>query len=332
MGSTGGWGDMGCFFDLSRFGLQANEDGVMYRRLADDTSPEVLVVQDPKPNSNGVWRRTLIFKDSKGKCNGQAGTACANITESVIGLSLAQSPDSAKDECDSKVCVPDAVKSVNLPGGAYVRSMVGALHNLLASDGNVLSIGLGAGTMALSVQNKLKGVQQTVVELSGGVVDAAKCFGASSGQSNLKIVQAEGRSFLESQSDAAYDAVLVDVFDGDDKVPPCFTTQEFFKTAQRVLKPNGLLVMNAHSGKTLHNDLKDLLPAAQAVFADVQVGGAPGLANAIVLMRGKSTETQAGGTSDKELEGWFADAQFEAAPKSNDSPLVDANVKCGAQK
>merc|ERR1719161_1485542 len=139
--------------------------------------------------------------------------------------------------------------------------------------------------MAMAVQNKLKGVQLTVVELSGGVVNAAKCFGASSGQSNLNIVQAEGCSFLESQGNATYDAVLVDVFDGDDKVPSCFTTLEFFKTAKRVLKPDGLLVMNAHSGKTLHNDLKDLLPGAQATFADVQVGVAPGLGNALVVAR-----------------------------------------------
>lgn len=331
MGGADGWGDMGCFFDLSRFGLRANEDGVMYRRPADSTSPEVMVVQDPKPDSNGVWRRTLIFKDSKGKCNGQAGTAC-NISDVGMGLSLVESSDSAKDECDAKVCTPDTTKSVNLPGGAYVRSMVGALHGLQAANSpSVLAIGLGAGTMAMAVQNKLKGVQQTVVELSGGVVNAAKCFGASSGQSNLNIVQAEGRSFLESQGDATYDAVLVDVFDGDDKVPSCFTTQEFFKTAQRVLKPNGLLVMNAHSGKTLHNDLKDLLPAAQSTFADVQVGGAPGLANAIVQMRGKSEQITSEGGADKELEEWFSEAQFEAVPKSDGSPLLDAKVKCHAR-
>merc|ERR1719160_886040 len=322
---AGGWGDMGCFFDLSRFGLAANENGVMYRRPADSSSPEVMVIQDSKPDSDGVIRRTLVFKDGKGRCNGQAGSACAKITDlSSYGVSFLQSSDDAKDECDAKQCSPDVTKTVYLPGGGYVRSMVGALHGLFAAGSpSVLSIGLGAGTMSLLVQSKFKGVQQTVVELSGGVVDAAKCFGASSGQSNLKIVQAEGRSYLESQGDATYDAVLVDVFDGDDKVPPCFTTQEFFKTAQRVLKPNGLLVMNAHSGKTLHNDLKDLLPAAQATFADVQVGSAPGLANAIVLMRGKSAQTSGGDKTDGELEQWFADAQFEAATKSNDSPLLD---------
>merc|ERR1719281_1154807 len=148
--------------------------------------------------------------------------------------------------------------------------------------------------MALAVQGKFKGVQQTVVELSGGVVDAAKCFGASSGQSNLKIVEAEGRSYLESQGDGVYDAVLVDVFDGDDKVPSCFTTLEFFKTAKRVLKPHGVLVMNAHSGQTLHNDLKDILPSARVAFGDVQRGKAPGLGNAILMMRASAEQPAAG--------------------------------------
>lgn len=344
---AGGWGDMGCFFDLSRFGLAANENGVMYRRPADNSSPEVMVIQDSKPDSDGVLRRTLVFKDGKGRCNGQAGSACAKITDlSSYGVSFLQSSDDAKDECDAKQCSPDVTKTVYLPGGGYVRSMVGALHGLFAADSpSVLSIGLGAGTMSLLVQSKFKGVQQTVVELSGGVVDAAKCFGASSGQSNLKIVQAEGRSYLESQGDGSFDAVLVDVFDGDDKVPSCFTTQEFFKTSKRVLKPNGVLVMNAHSGATLHNDLKDLLPAAQTTFGDVQVGGAPGLANAIVLVRNKAganatssedtallqgrSRTQ--DATDKDLEGWFSDAQFNPVAKSQGAPLSDANVKCGAQ-
>jgi hypothetical protein len=328
---------MQCFFGLSQFGLEANENGVVYRRTADAQNPEVMVIQDPHANSNGVIRRILVFKDGKGKCNGQAGTACTNITEGITGVSLLSAPGTAKDDCDAKICAPDVVKTVYLPGGGYVRSMVGALHGLLAVDSpNVLSIGLGAGTMALAVQGKLKGVQQTVVELSGGVVDAAKCFGASSSQSNLQIVEAEGRSYLESQGDGKYDAVLVDVFDGDDKVPPCFTTLEFFKTAQRVLKPHGLVVMNAHSGKTLHNDLKDLLPGAQATFSDVQVGQAPGLGNALVLMRRKddsaSDSVSSGAPTDQDLEGWFADAQYTTAPKSQGSPKRDANVKCTAQR
>merc|ERR1719265_1043984 len=168
MGDTWGNHDMQCFVGLSQFGVEADENGVVYRRPADSQNPEVMVIQEKHPQSDGITRRILIFKDGQGNCNGQASTACSNIRNGIAEVSLLGSSDGSKDDCDAKVCVPDARKTVYLPGAGYVRSMVGALHGLLAVDSpKVLSIGFGAGTMAMAVQSKLKGVQQTVVELSG---------------------------------------------------------------------------------------------------------------------------------------------------------------------
>merc|ERR1719217_1008519 len=114
--------------------------------------------------------------------------------------------------------------------------------------------------MALVLQQSFPGSQQTVVELSPDVATAARCFGAGA-DSGIDIATGDGRAYLEGAADDSFDAVFVDAFDASDKVPSCFTTTEFFSTAKRKLRPGGMLVMNAHTGATLHNDVADLLPA-----------------------------------------------------------------------
>jgi spermidine synthase len=212
--------------------------------------------------------------------------------------------------------------------------MTGALHSLVgAPSPQILSIGLGSGQLPLTIEHQIPGAKQTVVELSQSVVDAAGCFGGG----NFQIVQADGRSFLERSADQRYDAILVDVADGYDRVPSCFTTLEFFHTVKRTLQTTGILLMNVHTGKTLHNDLKDILPAVKKTFGEVQLGQAPGLANAIIMSRMKGDESATEKHSshdDATLLAWYADAAFhdvrnglEASDNSN-ADRTDAQVNC----
>jgi spermidine synthase len=179
----------------------------------------------------------------------------------------------------------------------------------------------------MAIQLVMPGIAQTVVELSQSVIDAAPCFGVGADGTNYDIVHAEGRGYLEAAGDMAYDAVLVDVADGSDRLPACFSTIEFFKTVLRVLKPHGVLAMNVHTGRTLHNDLTDLLPGAFQVFADVKIGRAPGLANAIVLvqMRGNTT-TEDDSSTEAHLQAWYADAEFTDAANSTSKEAGSART------
>jgi spermidine synthase len=348
-GSFAGWDDMTCFMDLARFGLTANSENVIFRagHAANDGTPEVLVVQDQSKTTKAA-RRTLVFRSTDGKCNPQAGSVCAVAQDDggSIGLSafskdealLSAAGSSGMDKCSTLSCSADVAATLREPGAGYIRSMVGAtafLGDSREAPKHFLSIGLGAGTLALQLQQSWPGSQQTVVELSTAVSDAAKCFGAASGV-GLDIVTGDGREYLESSADAAFDAVLVDAFDSSDKVPSCFTTKEFFTSARSKLKPGGLLIMNAHTGKTLHNDVKDLLPAASAVFGGgdhLQVGSAPGLANAIILARSADENKHSPSAfvqdDSDELKSWLQDASFAPASSETSSRiLLDANVQC----
>jgi len=334
-GSSAGWEDMVCFMDLARFGLTATKDDIVFRsgHASADGTPEVLVVQDQGKNTKAT-RRTLVFRSADGKCNEQAGTICAasdsgivmpatqssSLATSAFGddaALLAGGAAASLDKCSMLTCTADVDATLKEPGAGYVRSMVGAAVILPSKPNNerrFLSIGLGAGTMALVLQRSFPGSQQTVVELSPDVAAAAQCFGASSG---LDITTGDGRAFLESAADGSYDAVFLDAFDASDKVPSCFTTNDFFATAKRKLRAGGILVMNAHTGKTLHNDVKDIMPAAHATFGKgLQVGQAPGLANAIVLMQVLNGDEQATSTpaqgANADILPWFQEALFAA--------------------
>lgn len=345
-GSTDDWGsfappgvelkDMACFLNLARYGLKATDNDVVFRagHASKDGTPEVLVLQKDE-------HRYLIFKGADGACNGQAGTICGNIATSGLGLAqigARRYPDlgASADTCDDVGCTADTAKTVVDQGAGYIRSMAGAMALLPqgGKDRRFLSVGLGAGTLALLLQSKFPEAKQTVVELSPEVVSAAKCFGAGA----LDIVTGDGRQYIDGAEEGAFDAVLIDVFDGADKVPGCFTTGEFFKSASRKLKPGGVLVMNAHSGQTLHNDLKDLLPGAKATFPEVRIGDAPGLGNKIVLATSAVNATAAPGVSllargasavDGDLNNWLADAMFAPAGDVAGPVRADADVQCG---
>jgi len=320
-----GWHDMGCFTALSHFGLEASETDIVFRKAADANSAEVWVVQDPEVQADGGVRRILVFKDGQGKCNSQASIACSSIVHM---------PGEVGNDCDSKVCEVDAGRTVQLPGAGYIRSMTSGLRTLLGIPSpQILSIGLGSGQLPLTVEHQIPGAKQTVVELSQSVVDAAGCFGGG----KFQIVQADGRSFLERSADHSYNAVLVDVADGYDRVPSCFTTLEFFHTVNRTLQPKGILLMNVHTGKTLHNDLKDLLPAVKQTFGEVQLGQAPGLANAIIMARIKDDESATEKHSSHEdttLLKWYADASFHDVGNgigvidNSTAARTDAQVNC----
>jgi len=345
------WGDMPCFVDLSRFGLHVGEPDIVFRggHATSSGDPQVLVFEDHGTPSK-ARRRTLIFKSADGRCNGQAAITCKQ-TESSLSL-LTTIRTGAMNLCSMDACTADMSASLADLGAGYVRSMVGAMAWLPpvssgASSRQILSIGLGAGTLALALQEVLPGSRQTVVELSGTVADAAPCFGSG----EFDVVVGDGRTYLEKANDGELDAVLVDAFNAEDRVPPCFVTSEFFRTARKKLRSGGILVMNSHSGKTLHDDVHDLLPAAQSVFGQsVMLGQAPGLGNVIVVARatdghedeGVSTLLQEPGKREgvpEEISAWFHDAEFvpaepgSAAGAGAGRPILrDADVMCASSQ
>jgi len=224
-------------------------------------------------------------------------------------------------------CPPDLEQVKK--GQGYVQSMLGALSFITPAGSStgydILSIGLGAATLPLLLHDLMPQSRQTVVELSGDVVQASRCFGATT--AGFDVQEAEGRHFLDAAQEGSYDAILIDAFDGDDKVPSCLTTGNFFQMAHSKLKGGGVLVMNAHSGVTLHNDLQDLIPAAQHNFPRVLVGEAPTLANKILVATTAGVSQSKAPLATGTFAQWLEAAKFYQPPTAGE-PRTDDGVGC----
>jgi len=142
----------------------------------------------------------------------------------------------------------------------------------------VLIIGLGSSTMALWMRQQLPDTELHVAELVPGVAAAAPCFGldsASGHDAKLNLHVGDGRSVLEQSKDGMFDAILVDAFDHDASLPPCFRTAEFFSIARRKLLPGGALSFNLYSdGRSKARIVKAL--TANFDTSHIWVGDAPG--------------------------------------------------------
>lgn len=143
----------------------------------------------------------------------------------------------------------------------------------------MLIIGLGSSTMALWVRQQLPDTELHVAELVPGVAAAAPCFGLDSSNSTrdskLHLHVGDGRSVLEGSPDGKFDVILVDAFDHDASLPPCFRTKEFFAMARRKLLPGGAFSFNLYSdGRSKARIVKALALSFDA--SHIWVGNAPG--------------------------------------------------------
>jgi predicted membrane-bound spermidine synthase len=104
---------------------------------------------------------------------------------------------------------------------------------------DVLCIGVGVGIVPMLFANEESNVD--AVEINDKIPAlAAKHFGFEPKKMNLTI--GDGRQFVNS-CEKKYDAVILDAFLGDSS-PSHLMSQEAFNQMKRVLKPEGVLVIN----------------------------------------------------------------------------------------
>ena len=157
-----------------------------------------------------------------------------------------------------EVSEEDGVRSLHLGGDAiqssirldapdelaldYTRAMMAFLL-FNPSPRDVLMIGLGGGSMARYIHQRMPGTRTTVVEINAKVLAAARSmFHFPADNARLKVNIACGAEYLAQQSESA-DVLLVDGFD-DGKQPTVLCTQAFYDTAYSALRPGGVMAVN----------------------------------------------------------------------------------------
>ena len=137
----------------------------------------------------------------------------------------------------------------------------------------VLCIGMGIGIVPREFAGE--GVQVDVVEINPAVVPLAEKFFDLDTKA-LNIFVGDGRYFL-NQSLKQYDAVVLDAFLGDSS-PSHLMTREAFGAIKRVLRPEGVLVINTFAELDGRGDFfgASLYKTLKHVFAEVRIHSSRG--------------------------------------------------------
>jgi spermidine synthase len=138
---------------------------------------------------------------------------------------------------------------------------------------DVLCIGMGIGIAPMQFAND--GARVDVVEINEAVVPVAeKWFDLDPKKLNITI--GDGRQFLNNCT-KKYDAVALDAFLGDSS-PSHLMTREAFSSIRRVLKPDGVLVINSFGDFDPGEDFftTSLFKTLTNVFPSVRIHTATG--------------------------------------------------------
>lgn len=137
----------------------------------------------------------------------------------------------------------------------YTRCMMGFLL-FHPTPSHILMIGLGGGSLAKFVYHKILQTKTIVVEINQQVVNVARdYFALPSEDDRFQIIIADGAEYITNYL-TSVDVLMVDGFDEDCQVAS-LCSQEFYDQAHRVLRNDGVLVLNLLScDKNLNNYLQ----------------------------------------------------------------------------
>ena len=124
----------------------------------------------------------------------------------------------------------------------YVRAMMAFLL-FCPKPRDVLMVGLGGGSMARFVHQRMPATRLAVVEINPGVVTVArKYFHLPEEDERLEIVISEGARAVAGRPGSC-DVLVVDGF-VNGKVAETLCTRSFYDAAYAALRPRGVMVAN----------------------------------------------------------------------------------------
>jgi len=148
---------------------------------------------------------------------------------------------------------------------SYLRMMTTALAYAPRVD-SILLVGLGGGVLTSYVGHFLPDAKIDSVEIDASVVDTAKTWFGVKESERMRLVESDGRVFL-NRNRKLYDVALIDAYIGG-SVPFHLMTKEFYTLLKRRLAPGGAAVFNIHEPNRLFDVSVRTL---QTVFATVDL-------------------------------------------------------------
>lgn len=125
---------------------------------------------------------------------------------------------------------------------AYSRGMMAFLL-FTKSAKQVLSIGLGGGSVPKFIHAFCPEITQTVLEINPQIISTARShFFVPDNDERLNIIEGDGLLYLNNNSNST-DVLMIDAFDSVG-IPPDFCSQDFFDSCEHVLLHDGIFVIN----------------------------------------------------------------------------------------
>lgn len=115
-------------------------------------------------------------------------------------------------------------------------------------DLRFLHLGHGAGVLQRYLQAVLPTSDHVSVDLDGAVLDLSASEAPHAG----RVVEADALDFVKG-CEETFDAMFVDIFDGQNVCPPGFSEAPFLDAAASILADDGVLVHNLHIGGKKRN-------------------------------------------------------------------------------
>lgn len=108
---------------------------------------------------------------------------------------------------------------------------------------NVLSIGLGGGSITKYIHAYCPHIISTVVELNPKVIQVARSqFYVPENDARLEVIEGDGLDYLAEHPSTA-EVLIIDAFDGNGIMPE-FSSQSFFDLCAQAMLENGIFAIN----------------------------------------------------------------------------------------
>lgn len=134
----------------------------------------------------------------------------------------------------------------------------------------VLVIGCGGGVVVRSLAASLPGARIDVVEPSVEVLCLAKGHFGLGDLACVHLHHAEGVDFVARADERAWDAILVDAYDGSE-LASAFAHPSFFRAARRALSPDGALTFNVIGTLASPDPVRRVESSARTAFSEVRL-------------------------------------------------------------
>lgn len=130
------------------------------------------------------------------------------------------------------------------PTLAYIAAAEAWLSEGAPRGASYLFLGGGAYTLPRRIAERDSRARITVVELDPEVTRAAYRYFGVRREHNIRSLHGDARAFLMAEAGERYHRVYVDVYGGQESLPPALVTVEALEALRRTLQPDGVAAMN----------------------------------------------------------------------------------------